>query len=352
MNVLWIIGNGFDLNLGLKTGYRDFYERCYSTAPEAEAARGRLLSEFPRGTVEGISRWSDLELLLGEASGRFAPSEVEDFHETFEQMQSLFTGYLAQAQRGFLRRSLPQPILDEFAASALGFYERLIPPNRNRMEGLLGGGDGEVVCRFASLNYTSALDHVLGEASQRPEALTSAMPGPGEGRPRRVEGGVLHVHGTVEGGDVVFGVSDPSQVAGPEFSQDDEFLELWVKGRKNDFYGNRNNERLANLLEWADAVCVYGSSLGETDAYIWRRLCLRLKADKDMRLVVFDHAAPVMQPPLGRRLQVAKNDVVQRLVDVGAWDQKSAQFARDRVLVQSSRSVFDFDAARYAFAGR
>lgn len=30
MNVLWIIGNGFDLNLGLKTGYKDFYNNDYS----------------------------------------------------------------------------------------------------------------------------------------------------------------------------------------------------------------------------------------------------------------------------------------------------------------------------------
>ena len=28
MNVTYIIGNGFDLNLGLKTSYKDFYA-CY-----------------------------------------------------------------------------------------------------------------------------------------------------------------------------------------------------------------------------------------------------------------------------------------------------------------------------------
>ena len=26
MNITYIIGNGFDINLGLKTSYRDFYE--------------------------------------------------------------------------------------------------------------------------------------------------------------------------------------------------------------------------------------------------------------------------------------------------------------------------------------
>ena len=34
MNITFFIGNGFDLNLGLKTGYKSFYEYYTKACPE------------------------------------------------------------------------------------------------------------------------------------------------------------------------------------------------------------------------------------------------------------------------------------------------------------------------------
>lgn len=51
MNLLWIIGNGFDLNLGLKTSYRGFIDSVYLNSlpnPEMERRRDELFDRVSR----------------------------------------------------------------------------------------------------------------------------------------------------------------------------------------------------------------------------------------------------------------------------------------------------------------
>ena len=48
MNILWIIGNSFDLNLGLKTGYQDFLEDTYLKADAKELKyRDEIIKQSP-----------------------------------------------------------------------------------------------------------------------------------------------------------------------------------------------------------------------------------------------------------------------------------------------------------------
>lgn len=61
MNVTYIIGNGFDLNLGLKTGYQDFYD-YYIEVPSPNAHVELLKNTIKQ---EGYELWSDLEVGLG-----------------------------------------------------------------------------------------------------------------------------------------------------------------------------------------------------------------------------------------------------------------------------------------------
>ena len=37
MKMMWLLGNGFDLNLGLKTSYRDFYTNYYAALTDEES---------------------------------------------------------------------------------------------------------------------------------------------------------------------------------------------------------------------------------------------------------------------------------------------------------------------------
>ena len=84
MKVLWVIGNGFDLNLRLATGYRSFLERAYSM-DEASRQGGtnskvwlERASATPRATVGRTSRRPWLLPTEGHSP------EGEEFDDTLE----------------------------------------------------------------------------------------------------------------------------------------------------------------------------------------------------------------------------------------------------------------------------
>ena len=61
MNITYIIGNGFDVNLGLKTRYQDFYD-YYQNQPSPSEEVKQLKAHIDRNK----ENWADLELALGE----------------------------------------------------------------------------------------------------------------------------------------------------------------------------------------------------------------------------------------------------------------------------------------------
>lgn len=61
MQILYIIGNGFDLNLDLKTSYNDFYK--YYETVESKNPNVQKLKEHISKTYDS---WADLELALGD----------------------------------------------------------------------------------------------------------------------------------------------------------------------------------------------------------------------------------------------------------------------------------------------
>ena len=71
MNILFMIGNGFDKNLGLNTSYIDFYE-YYVKLPSSNEVVKVFKDDLKKNNYVD---WSDLELALGEYSSNFKKEE-------------------------------------------------------------------------------------------------------------------------------------------------------------------------------------------------------------------------------------------------------------------------------------
>lgn len=61
MQILYLIGNGFDVNLGMKTKYTDFYKFYQEIETEST-----ILKNLKKNINRKVITWSDLELRLGE----------------------------------------------------------------------------------------------------------------------------------------------------------------------------------------------------------------------------------------------------------------------------------------------
>src|SRR4030042_7161128 len=94
MNILFLIGNGFDLNLGLKTSYGDFY-KYYIKVKSQSSAINQLKNEISGD----LKHWSDLEIALGKYTENF--KSVSEFDEVFDDLGDRLADDLEQEEKRF-----------------------------------------------------------------------------------------------------------------------------------------------------------------------------------------------------------------------------------------------------------
>ena len=97
MNVTFLIGNGFDINLGLRTKYTDFIEIYREIQPQDN----EIIKRFKRNVIEkNLPRWSDAELAFGEATSSISENfTVEDFCDCHTHFCKTLAEYLRSEQK-------------------------------------------------------------------------------------------------------------------------------------------------------------------------------------------------------------------------------------------------------------
>jgi hypothetical protein len=94
MNTVFLIGNGFDINLGLKTRYTDFYK--YYNSKESKNESIKLLKN---NISNNFNNWSDLEQALGQYTENFTTSD--EFISVFEDLGDNLGDYLIALEKDF-----------------------------------------------------------------------------------------------------------------------------------------------------------------------------------------------------------------------------------------------------------
>ena len=93
MNIVYLIGNGFDRNLGLRTSYRDFYNFYKKQRSSNENIR-RIKEFIANGESE---LWSDLEVALGKITTEF--NDPDDFVDIIKDISDNLLKYIKTEAR-------------------------------------------------------------------------------------------------------------------------------------------------------------------------------------------------------------------------------------------------------------
>ena len=337
MEVLWFIGNGFDLNLGLDTSYSGFYKRVYSVDKEAAPQRERLQSIIQNGSDLDIEYWSDFEELLGWSSGDYSVEEADLFHYTFEEIEQLFIEYLKGERARFDSKTITDQDRDEFWDSITHFWKRFTPVDINRIKGLMNPQES-IIYRYVSLNYTDCFDEYLKCAKTAHDPFDSRVV---TVTYNDSSNDVLHIHGELYGDEeIVFGVSDASQLANEQFAEDEDCCELWIKERKNGFFGNLKVDNLKDVIRSANVICAYGTNFGQTDRYIWQKVGDRLRASSSVKMVLFSHGLPARNSPRARQFQIARKEAISRFAIASGMANEEMKSIETQIIVIPSNIIF------------
>lgn len=226
MNITFLIGNGFDLNIGLETTYASFL-KTYAVISETDSD---LLKYFKNSILKDANMWSDTEMAFGAATKQFKDDgyTVEDFCICHEDFCIKLAEYLLKEEQRLNYSALNDVVCIGFLNSILNYKNGFREAECDAITAIERTFNSEFVFNFINFNYITVLDSCITAMRLRGNLLGKRFPG--ERIPPNRIGKVLHVHGTVYK-DIVLGVNDISQIMEPDLFKgvEEEYINEIIK---------------------------------------------------------------------------------------------------------------------------
>ena len=254
MNILYIIGNGLDIAHHMKTSYQDFF-KYYLGITSDDGDINAMKRDIKQHQYE---TWADLEIGLGEYSSHFANKGV--FLKCLIDLRTNLRTYLQKESEKIQLYTLKS------TSSFLELGSFLDPEPRSRYESFLRRvkTSSRVDVSFMTFNYTNTLEWLF-DFKNHAKAIS-----PFE---RILD--IQHVHGVLDN-MMVMGVNDPSQIANMSLNSDEDIIEEFIKPEYNDACMNNKNSVCESLIDKADMIVLYGTSLGLSDKKWWKYIGQRM----------------------------------------------------------------------------
>lgn len=323
MKILFILGNGFDINLGLKTKYSEFYKYYERQKTENEEIK-KLKEEIKLWP----DTWSDFEKAFGVYTSSI--SSIVELEVILGDVIKNLAEYLDEAEKE-LNPTLLQPSV---LAQSLIHPEEFLPSKDRReiKKYKEAWNKGSWRINVISLNYTKTFEMLMPNKRRLHEIGDN-----GFGQ-KAVLDSIEHIHGkTTE--RMILGVSEPLQILNEKFQKSLEAHESMVKETANQVSKEEVDETCYNMIKLANLIVVFGSSLGETDKYLWKKIGDRLLNASDSKLILF-----IKGEEINKRIpkshwdkeKIYKDNFIQYL----ELSDQEKNAVRDKIYIGYNRGIF------------
>lgn len=299
MNILYIIGNGFDLAQGLNTRYANFYPyylKCNSPNETVKLLKKEI--------KENVGDWSDMELALGRFSKKV--TSESDFTEMYFDLSEKLSEYLLSEseKKQFVRNAkivndlcLPfrylEPLDQRFY---LSYYDTFIKESNKHNH-----------INIITLNYTDTIERLVGLSSGNSTIIDKTV---------YTIDNICHRHGELND-TILLGVNDEQQVLNASFRENQSVKNLLVKPMAINAMRSDNDIVCKEMIGNADVIVLFGVSLGATDARLWEYVVGHLESITKPMLLYFhystDHIPKNRKQMLGVREAEARNYLYEHI---------------------------------------
>ncbi len=337
MNITFFIGNGFDINLGLKTRYSDFYGYFVKNA-----SNDNMIRKWLEEDGQNISLWSDLESALGQKVEKVNNDTLDKFNNDKIELDRLLLDYLEgeQQQLSFENK---EEIATEMERSLQRYTDNLSEADEDSIKSTCEKFKSEKVkyC-FVCFNYTDTLDKVINiTKSVKPVVTTHASGGV---TVKDAIGDLVHIHGRLIEG-MILGVNDKDQINNEELANNDNLLDTFVKERANEFIGQRRVDHVKDILKQSHVVCIFGMSMGRTDKMWWIEIINWLKANESNKVIICDFSNETNQQRRSASSMIPlQKSAKDKLLRYAYLDRNNPEYSKlsKQVLVSFNAKIFEF----------
>lgn len=267
MNVLYILGNGFDKAQGMKTSYPEFYKYLMENTDSGSP----LLQQLKKDINADKLLWSDMEEAFGQFTSKIeTPTDLEDLY--FELSDNL-QKYLEAEENAFNpSEKLRSKFVGDFIHPAryMGETDRI---EYNTFVKKVGTGHNISVM---TLNYTDTLEKLLSLGSSTDKRIDN------DNYFRQV----VHVHGRLND-SIIIGVDNEEQIANEHFRENQDVTDILVKIESNVAMKYTRHRTCESLISNAHLIILYGVSLGNTDVRWWKLIGEQFKKRNNLCVVQY-----------------------------------------------------------------
>lgn len=266
MVITFLIGNGFDINCGLKCSYQDIY-KGYIKDKDGESPE---ITAFKNDILRKPENWADFESAMNRYLPNFQSEDeflrvIRDFKEyMIEHLKGEEALFLTRLKR--IENGNSYKITNEMNESLNSFYEGISHNVSNKIRAKINESGYQV--RFICFNYTQLADVLFKRCVNNPN--------------------VIHIHGVLNDGPVL-GMDNEEQLSKEiPFETTNRFKREFIKPYFNQVYDNDRVQDAINAINASDVICVYGMSLGESDI-TWRDSIITWLQGGDRDLFIYDY---------------------------------------------------------------
>ena len=316
--VTLLVGNGFDIGLGLKTRYSDFLDYYLDQKrPAKTAAIDAMKNEIDRQRYAVPDSWSNAELAFAQLDFSSFPSEDGTIGALAECEGDFTEALVAYLKREDERFYIPQErqvdASQKFISQLFNTLSVAIPKLREARS---------LNVEVFNFNYTSTLDRLLSVNVASLDKPSGSNLGVNIGR-------VHHIHGQLSGRNIVFGVDDYDQIEDRYVAAASQRAGYLLKPRLDTILQINELEAFSNRILTSDVIVLFGLSYGLSDMSIWHSLFHAMKKVPLLDLILCEHAE---SPPT-----VKGTAMLQKLT-----------FEAQRRFAESMSQFFNFDVSDYA----
>lgn len=303
--ITFFIGNGFDINVGLDTRYKDFYKYYISKNSEDKLAQA---------INEDYEYWADLEEGLGKYTANITAEEEDAFWESEDKLEQALAEYLeTQMERIKLDTAEKKNQIAKIMKKSLNqFYMELPKEQRQNIENIIASIKDSIMYSFISFNYTNALDICVKVTKEiLPNGIGTHQAG--SNTYNHSIGEILHIHGTTTE-EMIVGVNDVTQIANEEFRNNELYCQWLVKSAANQRFSQNKIKEMQGIIDGSTIICIFGMSIGKTDRMWWERICKWLKSSANHRLIIYvKRDMDVVKRVTKRILFLSQNEILEKL---------------------------------------
>lgn len=332
MNITFLVGNGFDLNLGLLTSYKDFYKYYIKREPDDLIAKS-ISNDY--------KLWADLELGLGEFLKSIEENQINDFLNSKAKLEKHLIEYLGIENRKLLIKD-EQALSEEFKTKIPNFFQEFSLKELQHYQQFIRGISEKITYKFISFNYTNTLDKIIDVTIKNAKPFATHKY-PNYTNPiQDVIELPLHIHGSLNK-NLILGINDTSQIMNSKLKDNSDLTDFIIKTRVNETLGELNISRTKEIINSSKYICIFGLSIGDTDNYWWSYLIEWLLKDANNRLVLFTYNNTIIQSSAQEKLRFANSkqrSIISRNQNI---DEKTVNKIKEKIIVIQNSKIFDFE---------